>query len=87
MRGAMDVGGQAGAGREDIAGLLFPAIALSGLVLRVYRAEVLLGFVLGMAFTFGALLPVLIGGAIALVSAAAWFGPWALLARLARARA
>lgn len=74
-------------GREDIAGLLFPAIALSGLVLRVYRAEVLLGFVLGMAFTFGALLPVLIGGAIALVSAAAWFGPWALLARLARARA
>lgn len=75
------------AGREDIAGLLFPAIALSGLAVRAYRAELLLGFVLGMAFTFGALLPTLIGGAIALLSAAAWFGPWRLLARMARARA
>lgn len=63
------------AGRSDVAGGLLLAIALSGLALRVYRIEYLLGFVLGMAWTFGALLPTLIGGAIALASAAVWFGP------------
>ncbi|GAB6194812.1 hypothetical protein [Lysobacter xanthus] len=68
-------------GREDIAGVLFPAIVLSGVALRAYRIEYLLGFVLGMAYTFGGLLPVLIGGVIALASAAVWLGLWPLFGR------
>ncbi|MEW6760598.1 MAG: hypothetical protein AB1437_07220 [Pseudomonadota bacterium] len=35
-------------------------------IVHGYRAEYLLGFALGMTFTFGAVLPVLVGGVIAL---------------------
>lgn len=70
-------------GGEKAAGIVFPAIVLAALVVRAYRIEYLLGFALGMAFTFGGLLPVLIGGCIALVSIAAWFGLWPLLRRVA----
>lgn len=74
-------------GRADMASGIFAAIGLSSLVLRVYRSEYLLGFVLGMACTFGGLLPTVIGGAIALLSAGVWFGPWRLArAALQRAR-
>ena len=38
-------------------------------LLRVYRAECLLGFVIGMTFTFGAVLPALIGSIVSGVSA------------------
>lgn len=69
------------AGREHAAGALLLGIALASLAVRAYRVEYLLGFALGMAFVFGGLLPVLVGGAIALVSAAAWFGLWPLLRR------
>lgn len=75
-------------GSEDAAGGIFVGLLLSSAVVRAYRAEYLLGFVLGMAFTFGALLPTLIGGAIALASAAVWFGPWRFIGRaVQRARA
>lgn len=74
------------AGRSDLAGHVLLAIALSGLIVRAYRAEYLMGFVLAMAWTFGALIPTLIGGAIALASAAVWFGPWRLVRWLARKR-
>ncbi|GHA78923.1 hypothetical protein [Cognatilysobacter bugurensis] len=66
-------------GREDIAGAVLVGLLASALVVRLYRIECLLGFVLGMAFTFGALLPTLIGGFIALLSAAACFGAWPLV--------
>ncbi|MFP7722360.1 hypothetical protein [Lysobacter sp. A3-1-A15] len=59
-------------------------LLLSALAVRAYRIEYLLGFVLGMAFTFGALLPTLIGGCIALLSAAVWLSVWPLLARVLR---
>ena len=71
-------------GREDIAGMVLVGLLLSALAVRAYRVEYLLGFVLGMAFTFGALLPTLIGGCIALLSAAVWLGLWPLLARVLR---
>lgn len=61
------------AGRADVAGGVLLALAAAAMLVRGYRPECLLGFVLGMAFTFGALLPVLIGGIIALGSAIAWF--------------
>lgn len=67
------------AGRSDVAGYVLLGIAIAGLAVRAYRIEYLLGFVLGMAYTFGALIPTLIGSAIALASAAVWFGPWRFL--------
>lgn|SRR6185437_1730884 len=47
---------------------IFAAI-LSGLVLPTYRAEYVFGFVLGMAFTFGAVLPTLAALFAAAISA------------------
>lgn len=44
-------------GCGDVAGNLLLAITVSGVVVRAYRVEYLLGFVLGMAYTFGALIP------------------------------
>jgi hypothetical protein len=72
------------AGREDASGALLIAVALSAFFVRAYRPEYLLGFALGMALTFGGLLPVLIGGVIALLSAVAWFGVYPLLTRALR---
>lgn len=39
------------------------------LLLPIYRSEYLLGFVLGMTFTFGGVLPILIGSILILISA------------------
>jgi len=72
------------AGHEDATGALLVAVALSALFVRAYRPEYLLGFALGMALTFGGLLPVLIGGVIGLLSAAAWLGVYPLLTRALR---
>ncbi len=69
------------AGREDLSGAIFLAVALSSLVARVYKPEYLLGFALGMALTFGGVLPMLIGGVIVLVSAIVWLGVYPLLRR------
>jgi hypothetical protein len=45
------------------------ASLLLAVLLPAYRAECFLGFVLGMTFTFGAVLPMVIGGVIAALSA------------------
>jgi len=58
-------------GYEDVTSILFFGMLLLALVFRVYRAECVLGFVLGMTFTFGAILPALIASVIAAISAAA----------------
>ena len=42
---------------------------LLALLLPVYRAECVLGFVLGMTFTFGAILPTMVASVIAVFSA------------------
>lgn len=47
------------AGYEQVASYIFLGALLSGVVLPVYRAEYVLGFVLGMVFVFGAVLPTL----------------------------
>ncbi|QIX60156.1 hypothetical protein FY528_01450 [Hymenobacter lutimineralis] len=56
-------------GYTDLAGnmilLLFPA----ALFFQLYRAECLLGFIIGMTYTFGGVLPVGIGLIFALISA------------------
>lgn len=56
-------------GRGDAASYIFSAALLSGLVLPTYRAEYVFGFVLGMAFTFGAVLPTLAALFAAAISA------------------
>jgi len=58
-------------GNADAPAHILLGILLVGLVLPTYRSEYLLGFVLGMAFTFGPVLPVLVAAAIAAVSATA----------------
>ena len=46
---------------------------LAGLFLPVYRGEYVLGFVLGMTFTFGAILPTAAAAFVAIVSAIAHY--------------
>ncbi len=67
---------------ETIASYLFLGMFLLALLLPVYRAECVLGFVLGMTFVFGAVLPTVIGSIIAALSAAIHLYVRPLLARL-----
>ncbi len=74
-------------GHPAVSYLFLGAFVIAPLV-HGYRAEYLLGFVLGMTFTFGAVLPLLAGGVIALF---AWvmrltIGALARVARGGRAR-
>ena len=54
---------------ETVASYSFLGMFLLALLLPVYRGECVLGFILGMTFTFGAVLPTGIGSIIAAVSA------------------
>ena len=58
-------------GYHDVTSILFFGMLLLALVFRVYRAECVLGFVLGMTFTFGAILPALVASVTAVISAVA----------------
>ncbi len=53
----------------NVAAVLFQGMFLLALFLRLYRAEYLLGFVLAMMFTFGAVLPTVIGCMVGAVAA------------------
>jgi hypothetical protein len=55
-------------GTPDHAAVVLLLILLSGVALPTYRAEYLLGFVLGMAWTFGPILPIIVGSVLALSS-------------------
>ncbi len=61
------------AGYESVSSGLFFATLVSGLVLPIYRAEYVFGFVLGMTFVFGAALPTIAASVAAAISAAAHF--------------
>ena len=52
---------------HDIPGYMLLALLPLALFFPIYRAECLLGFVLGMMFTFGGVLPVLIGSIFAAI--------------------
>ena len=60
-------------GFSDISSSIVLGILLSGLLLPVYRGEYVLGFVLGMTFTFGAMLPTAAAAFVAVVSAIAHY--------------
>jgi hypothetical protein len=69
-------------GYETVASSLFLGTFVLAVLLPVYRSESLLGFVLGMTFAFGAVLPMLIGSVVAAVSAVVHLGIRPLLVRL-----
>ncbi len=72
-------------GRSEVTSLLFQALPVVGFMLPVYRAEYVLGFVLGLTYTFGPVLPLVIATAVSLVSALLHAVLRPLLARLVRA--
>lgn len=52
----------------EISSVMFPGILLFAALYRVYRAEFILGFILSMSITFGAVLPTIFGTLIGLLS-------------------
>jgi hypothetical protein len=56
-------------GYTDIPGYMINGLFILALFFPIYRAECLLGFVLGMTFTFGAVLPTAVGSVFALIGA------------------
>ncbi|TGE18913.1 hypothetical protein [Hymenobacter elongatus] len=55
------------AGASDVAGNVMLGLFAFAFFVPIYRPECLLGFVLGMTYTFGAVLPLLIGTLVGLV--------------------
>jgi hypothetical protein len=87
--GALLVGGALSlsfaAGFESAAfGIFLTALAI-GLVLPTYRAEYVFGFVLGMTYVLGSVLPTLVALLGAGISAAAYFLVRPVMARVLRA--
>ena len=60
-------------GLEEVSAGLFLAAILSGFVVPTYRAEYLFGFVIGMTWVVGPVLPVIAGTFVATVSVLAHF--------------
>jgi hypothetical protein len=56
-------------GNTDVPGYMLLGVFALALFLPVYRAQCLLGFVLGMTFTFGAVLPTGIGLILSVITA------------------
>ena len=53
---------------DQVTGVIFESLFVVALVVPIYRAEYLLGFVLGMAYTFGGVLPSIVGSVMALIT-------------------
>lgn len=56
-------------GYPDICGYMVLGLLLLALFFPLYRAECILGFVIGMTYTFGAVLPTAVGSLLALLGA------------------
>jgi hypothetical protein len=54
--------------KEDINGILFQGLFVFALIFPLYRAEFFLGFVIGLTYTFGAILPTFIASAFVGIS-------------------
>ncbi len=63
-------------GLEMLTNITFFGLVLWALVFPIYRVEYLLGFVMGMTFTFGGVLPLLIASVFAAISAVVRGGVW-----------
>ena len=64
-------------GHPDSAGNVIVGLFIGALFVPIYRPECLLGFVLSMTFTFGAVLPIVMGTMLGLLGLVlyAWFRP------------
>lgn len=56
-------------GHDAMASYMSLGLLIVALVLPIYRAEYVLGFVLGMTFAFGAVLPTVVASFVATLSA------------------
>jgi hypothetical protein len=56
-------------GSSDIPGYMMSGVFLIALFFPIYRAECLLGYVIGMCYTFGVVLPTIAGSILALIGA------------------
>jgi hypothetical protein len=54
--------------KSDINGILFQGLFVLALIFPLYRAEFFLGFVIGLTYTFGAILPTFIASVFASIS-------------------
>jgi hypothetical protein len=50
------------------------SVLLLAFFVPVYRAECVLGFVIGMTFSFGAVIPTLVGSVLAILAAVLYLG-------------
>ena len=69
-------------GQDKISDYLFRGLLVLALIFPLYKAHYYLGFVLGLTYFFGAVLPTLIGGVIVSISAIANFGLHPLIFKL-----
>lgn len=69
-------------GYSSVSSFLFMTLLILALIFPLYRAPYYLGFVLGLTFFFGAVLPTLIGGVVVVISVIANFGIHPLVARM-----
>lgn len=53
---------------STVTGIMFQGLFVLGLILPLYRAEFFLGFVMGLTYSFGAILPTFISSVVVLVS-------------------
>lgn len=60
-------------GYSEISSILFPGILFFAIFFKVYREEFILGFILSMSITFGAVLPTIFATLIGLASAVVYF--------------
>lgn len=72
-------------GRDEISAILFQLLPFFGLVAPIFHAESVLGFVLGLTYSFGAVLPTFIATVMSVIGAIVYLVPRAELRRL-RAR-
>lgn len=56
-------------GNEEMPSYMMMGLLFTALFLPIYRAECLLGFVIGMTYIFGGVLPILIGSILTLLTA------------------
>lgn len=60
-------------GNKDIPGYMVMSLFILGFFFPLFRAEYLLGFVLGMTYTFGGVLPLMIGPILLLIPTLIYF--------------
>ncbi|WP_309670215.1 hypothetical protein [Gemmatimonas sp.] len=69
-------------GHKDISAGLFQALPVLALFVPIFRAECVLGFVLGLTYSFGAVLPVFIASILSLIGAVVYLVPRAVIRRV-----